>query len=97
MKTTKPNRLIKFMEQIRWKGKDNWSEIKEEYVTPEILPFKSWIVNHLKYIQTEKAREAVRTYFLVGESNTPHSGFYIDKDRGVEALVAMYALERDND
>jgi len=95
MKQQKSTRLIKLMELLKWKGVDNWSLLQEQYITPEILPFKAWVVRNTKYIQTEEARLAVQMYFINGTNGTVESGFYIRKDRGVEALLALYAKEQE--
>jgi len=88
-------RILELMSKVQWKGVDNWLQLKEEHQSAEIPAFKDWLTRHIKYIGNSSAQQAVRDYYLAGDSKVPNTGFYIFKDRGAEVLVGLYAYQQE--
>lgn len=97
MAKSKNWRMLELMERIHWKGVDNWLQLREEHQTKEIPAFRDWLTRHIHFIDNEDAQQAVRDYYLVGDSAKPGTGFYIRKDRGTEALIAVYTYQQEKE
>lgn len=92
--TTKVRRL-KLMSTVKWKGNDNWEDVKDEKLGNDILTFMAWVRDKLLLLPQDKLREVYEQYYVKGESVVPSDNAYLVRFR--IALYVLNAYEMRND
>ena len=84
------------MDQVEWKGWDNWEKSHAIRYEKEITEFREWLRRSVAYIKTQDVYEALINYYFNAVSLTPGSTYQKRVEQGREALSALYNYERLN-
>lgn len=89
-KWTPEQRLLYLMEEIKWKGVDNWTSLKAALQQKEFLPFRQWLRKNLVFVPGERARTALEKYYLQNESLDTKAGEAVYLKEGRACLNTAY-------
>jgi hypothetical protein len=94
MMKAKNRRILELMNDVRWAGVDNWTDVRDELSSVHIPAFRDWFHAHLHYVP-ERSQKALVDWIDLELSYSPGTKFYVYKDAGITALVALSLYQQD--
>lgn len=93
-KWTKEQRVLSLMDDLKWKGISNWTDVRDELAQKEFMPFQSWLRRNLSFIPSERARAAIEKYYMQHETIDNSSGFAVYLREGKSCLITAYMKDQ---
>lgn len=84
------SRWLKLMDMLSWQGIDRWWDMQSAVQAKEIIPFKTWVREHLYFIEEDRVLTAIEDYYF--KQAPSKNSMYVAW--GKHMLLVMYRVEQ---